>query len=92
MVKDVDMVRDIISSIPQEIKPMGIANSYDHVAMYLNARGIPSEEIPSLVEKALKDLSLWHREEEAYGRSVRRHEEEGLRRNGARIKGGGHLP
>ena len=51
VVKDVDMVRDIMSSIPQEIKPMGIANSYDHVAMYLSARGIPSKEIPSLVEK-----------------------------------------
>ena len=59
VVKDVDMVRDIMSSIPQEIKPMGIANSYDHVAMYLSARGIPSKEIPSLVEKALRDLSLW---------------------------------
>ena len=59
VVRDVGMVRNIISSIPQEIKPMGIANSYDHVAMYLNARGIPSEEIPSLVEKALRDLSLW---------------------------------
>lgn len=60
VVKDVSLVRDIISSIPQEIKPMGIANAYDHVAMYLSARDIPSGEIDSLTEKALRDLSLWH--------------------------------
>ncbi|MDE1825925.1 MAG: ABC transporter ATP-binding protein [Candidatus Micrarchaeota archaeon] len=60
IVSDAGMVRDVISSIPQEIKPMGIANSYDHVAMYLNARGIPSGEIDSLVESALRDLNLWH--------------------------------
>jgi ABC-2 type transport system ATP-binding protein len=60
IVKDVDLVRDMISSIPQEIKPMGIANPYDHITMYLNARGIPSNEIDALTEKALKDLNLWH--------------------------------
>jgi ABC-2 type transport system ATP-binding protein len=60
VVEDASLVRDIISSIPQEIKPMGIANSYDHISMYLNARGIPSNEIDALTEKALKDLNLWH--------------------------------
>ena len=60
VVKDADKVRDVISSIPQEIRPMGIANSYDHITMYLNARGIPSKEIDSLTEKALRDLNLWH--------------------------------
>lgn len=59
VVKDVGMVRDIISSIPQEMKVMGIATPYDHVEMYLNARGIPPDEIGALAEKALKDLELW---------------------------------
>jgi ABC-2 type transport system ATP-binding protein len=59
VVKDANLVRDVISSIPQEIKPMWIANPYDHVSMYLNARGIPFEEIDELTERALKDLNLW---------------------------------
>ena len=60
VVKDAPLVRDIISSIPQEIRPWSYANPYDHVAMYLNARGIPPDEIAPLTEKALKDLNLWH--------------------------------
>jgi ABC-2 type transport system ATP-binding protein len=67
LVKDVELVRDNISSIPQEIKPMSIASPYDHVSMYLNARGIPSNEIDQLTEKALRDLSLWHVRRKATG-------------------------
>ena len=60
VVEEAGLVRDIISCIPQDVRPMGIANSYEHVSMYLNARGIPSKEIDSLTEKALRDLNLWH--------------------------------
>jgi ABC-2 type transport system ATP-binding protein len=60
VVKDANLIRNIISSIPQEIKPMNIASPYEHVSMYLHARDIPSVEIDSLVENALRDLSLWH--------------------------------
>lgn len=59
VVRDARMVRDLISSIPQEVKPMGVANAYDHVQMYLYARDIPSNEIDALTDNALRDLGLW---------------------------------
>ena len=59
VVREPNLVRGIVSSIPQETRPMGIANAYDHVQMYLNAREIPSNEIDQLTEKALRDLGLW---------------------------------
>ena len=60
VVKDVNLVRDMISSIPQDAKVLGIASPMDHVMMYLNARGLPPAEIDGLAEKALRELGLWH--------------------------------
>ncbi len=58
-VEDVEMVRGIIASIPQEARPLGIATPYDHMEMYLNARGLPPQEIDPLIHDALKQLDLW---------------------------------
>jgi ABC-2 type transport system ATP-binding protein len=60
IIEDVDMIRDIIASIPQEAHPMSIATPYDHVSMYLNARGLPAKEIDTQTEKSLRELELWH--------------------------------
>ena len=59
VVNDAAAVRDIISSIPQEVKVMGIATPYDHVSMYLHARGLPGSKIDKASEKALRELDLW---------------------------------
>ena len=59
IVEDVDLVRDMIASIPQEAKTLSIATPMEHVTMYLNARNLPSREITPLAEKALKTLGLW---------------------------------
>jgi ABC-2 type transport system ATP-binding protein len=59
IMKDVDLVRDIITSIPQESETMGVATPVDHLQMYLNARGLPPKEIDESCEKALKELGLW---------------------------------
>ncbi len=59
LVKDVDRIRGIIASIPQEAKVMGIASPMEHVSMYLNARGLEKDEIEGLAKGALKELNMW---------------------------------
>ena len=67
VVKDAWLVRDMISSIPQEAKPMNIETPYGHISMYLTARGIPASEIDKLTEKALRDLDLWRFRDKSTG-------------------------
>ncbi len=51
-------VRGIISSIPQEAKPSGIATPMEHCMMYLSARGMGLSEAERESRRALKALDL----------------------------------
>ncbi|BBG25438.1 ABC transporter ATP-binding protein [Sulfuracidifex tepidarius] len=59
VVKDAKKVRKIVSSIPQEAKPVGISSPYEHVAMYLTSRGLSISEAISRSRSVLKDVGLW---------------------------------
>lgn len=59
VVKEPNKVRKIISSIPQEARPVGIASPLEHVVMYLTARGFSLSEAFNLARKSLKEVGLW---------------------------------
>ncbi len=59
VVKETDLVREKICSIPQEVAPWDIASAEEHFMMYLSARSLPAGEIKSLAEKHLKEMGLW---------------------------------
>lgn len=59
VVKEPNKVRKIISSIPQEARPVGIASPLEHVVMYLTARGFSLNEAFNLARKSLKEVGLW---------------------------------
>jgi ABC-2 type transport system ATP-binding protein len=52
-------IRRVISSIPQEAKPMGIASPFEHVVMYLTARGVSIREAMERARRSLKEVGLW---------------------------------
>ncbi len=59
VVRDVKKVRKIIASIPQEAKPVGIASPFEHLVMYLTARGYSIKEAEEVSRKVLKEVGLW---------------------------------
>ncbi|MCY0859610.1 MAG: ABC transporter ATP-binding protein [Sulfolobaceae archaeon] len=59
VVKDAKKLRKIISSIPQEAQPVGIASPLEHVVMYLTARGFSFKDAYESARKALKEVNLW---------------------------------
>ncbi len=59
VVKDAKKLRKIISSIPQEAQPVGIASPFEHVVMYLTARGFSFKDAYESARKALKEVNLW---------------------------------
>ncbi|TRM87381.1 multidrug ABC transporter ATP-binding protein, partial [Sulfolobus sp. A20-N-G8] len=59
VVRDVRKVRKIIASIPQEAKPVGIASPFEHLVMYLTARGYSIKESEEVSRKVLKEVGLW---------------------------------
>lgn len=58
-VKETDLVRHKICSVPQEIQPWGVASAEEHMMMYLSARGLPRSEIKMLTKRHLTELGLW---------------------------------
>ncbi|EZQ04890.1 MULTISPECIES: ABC transporter ATP-binding protein [Acidianus] len=58
VVREVKKVRKIISSIPQEASPFGIASPLEHVIVYLTARGFSFSEALSSARRALKEVGL----------------------------------
>lgn len=59
VVKDAKKVRKIISSIPQEASPMGVASPLEHLVMYLTARGFSFAEAFRRAKDALKEVGLY---------------------------------
>ncbi|WP_338599159.1 ABC transporter ATP-binding protein [Sulfolobus tengchongensis] len=59
VVKDAKKVRKIITSIPQEAKPVGIASPMEHLVMYLTARGFSFTDANEIARNALKEVGLW---------------------------------
>jgi len=59
VVKEKNRVRKLIASIPQEARPVMIASPYEHVFMYLTARGYSFHEASQLARKSLKEVGLW---------------------------------
>jgi ABC-2 type transport system ATP-binding protein len=57
-IKEPDKVRGIISSIPQEVRPMGFVSLYEHLIIYLIARGFSLSEAKSRTTKVIKELNL----------------------------------
>ena len=59
VVKEAKKVRKIIASIPQEAQPYGMATPYEHLIMYLTARGVSMSEASEIARKTLKEIGLW---------------------------------
>ncbi|AAY81588.1 ABC transporter ATP-binding protein [Sulfolobus acidocaldarius] len=59
IVKEAKKVRKLISSIPQEARPVGMSSPYEHLLMYLTARGMSISEAREISRKTLKDIGLW---------------------------------
>lgn len=59
VVKDAKKLRRIIASIPQEAQPVGIATPFEHLVMYLTARGFSFSDASGVARKVLKDVGLW---------------------------------
>ncbi|ARM75190.1 ABC transporter ATP-binding protein [Acidianus manzaensis] len=59
VVSEAKKVRKIISSIPQEASPMGIASPLEHLVMYLTARGFSISESMQRAKNALKEVGLY---------------------------------
>ncbi|AWR96714.1 ATP-binding cassette domain-containing protein [Acidianus sulfidivorans JP7] len=59
VVSEAKKVRNIISSIPQEASPMGIASPLEHLVMYLTARGFSISEALQRAKSALKEVGLY---------------------------------
>ncbi|MGC9112705.1 ABC transporter ATP-binding protein [Acidilobus sp.] len=58
VVADREALRRRICSIPQEARPMGVASPYEHVVMYLVARGWSISEAKQEARRVLKDVGL----------------------------------
>ncbi|ADL18943.1 ABC-type multidrug transport system, ATPase component [Acidilobus saccharovorans 345-15] len=58
VVADREALRRRICSIPQEARPMGVASPYEHVVMYLVARGWSMSEAKQAARRVLKDVGL----------------------------------
>lgn len=59
VVKEAKKIRGMICSIPQEAKPSGLPTPFDHLFMYLTARGMTFAEATDTANKALRKLDLW---------------------------------
>jgi ABC-2 type transport system ATP-binding protein len=58
VVADREALRKRICSIPQEARPMGVASPYEHVTMYLVARGWSLSEAKMTARRVLKEVGL----------------------------------
>ncbi len=58
VISEARKVRELVCSIPQEAQTAGMASPYEHVFMYLVARGFSFSEASAAARKALKELDL----------------------------------
>ncbi|QIW25219.1 ABC transporter ATP-binding protein [Sulfolobus sp. S-194] len=59
VIREAKKVRKIITSIPQEAQPVGMASPYEHLIMFLTAKGLSLSESESVAREALKEVGLW---------------------------------
>jgi len=59
VVKEANRVRKIITSIPQEAQPIGMASPFEHLLMFLTAKGFSIKEAEENARKVLKEVGLW---------------------------------
>ncbi|MBB5254728.1 ABC transporter ATP-binding protein [Sulfurisphaera ohwakuensis] len=59
VIREAKKVRKIITSIPQEAQPVGMASPYEHLLMFLTAKGLSLSESESVAREALKEVGLW---------------------------------
>jgi len=59
IIKDAKKVRKMITSIPQEAQPIGMASPLEHLTMFLTAKGFSLKEAEETARKALKEVGLW---------------------------------
>ena len=59
VVKDAETLRKNMISIPQEAGTIGVLTPYEHLELYMIARGMPHREIDTAIPKVLRELDLW---------------------------------
>ncbi|BAB67556.1 MULTISPECIES: ABC transporter ATP-binding protein [Sulfurisphaera] len=59
VIKEAKKIRKIITSIPQEAQPVGMASPYEHLLMFLTAKGLSLSESERVAREALKEVGLW---------------------------------
>ena len=59
VVKDAKKVRKIITSIPQEALPVGMASPFEHLIVFLAAKGFSLKDAEENARKSLKEVGLW---------------------------------
>ena len=59
ILKDEEEIRKKVSCIPQEARPVGLLTPYEHILIYLTARGYSFKNASEEARKALKDVNLW---------------------------------
>lgn len=59
VVKDAKKIRKLIISIPQESQPVGMSSPFEHVVMFLTAKGFSLKEAEENARKVLKEVGLW---------------------------------
>ena len=65
VIKDVQSIRRMIVSIPQESKPITYLSAMDNIMLYLAARNMSRKEARQAAEKAIKTVGLWEVREKA---------------------------
>ncbi len=59
ILRDEDRIRKKLSCIPQEARPIGMLTPYEHMMLYLTARGMSFRSASEEARKALKEVGLW---------------------------------
>ncbi len=59
ILNDEEKIRKKIACIPQEARPIGMLTPYEHVFLYLTARGFSFKSASEEARKALKEVNLW---------------------------------
>lgn len=59
LIKDTEKIRDDISIVPQEGRPLRALTPWDHVYYWLRIRGVSKEDSRTRTEKILKEFELY---------------------------------
>ncbi len=59
ILRDKGKIRKFLVSVPQEGRPIGMLTPFEHLRIYLTARGMSFSDATEAARKALKELELW---------------------------------